>query len=58
MLNKKTNHTHKEELGCVPGPHLKRYKKTSKLAQKYNTRHTFYQSKLNRHLDTQGWNQI
>ena len=33
MPNKKTNHNHKEDLGCVPGLLLKRYHKTSKLVQ-------------------------
>ena len=29
MSNKKTNHNHKEDLGCIPGLLLKRYHKTS-----------------------------
>ena len=29
MPNKKTNHIHIEDLGCVPGPLLERYHKTS-----------------------------
>ena len=33
MPNKKTNHNHKEDLGCVPGLLLKWYHKTSKLVQ-------------------------
>ena len=33
MPNKKTNHNHKGDLGCVPGQFLKCYHKTSKLVQ-------------------------
>ena len=33
MPNKKAKHNHKEDLGCVPGPHLKRCHKTSELVQ-------------------------
>ena len=29
MSNKKTNHNHIGDLGCVPGPLLERYHKTS-----------------------------
>ena len=29
MPNKKTNHNHREDLGCVPGPLLECYHKTS-----------------------------
>ena len=31
--NKKTNHNHKEDLGCIPRLLLKRYHKTSELVQ-------------------------
>ena len=41
MSNKKTNHKDKEELGCVLGRIFKRYHKTSKLVQKYDTQHAF-----------------
>ena len=33
MSNKKTNHNHKGDLGCVLGLLLKHYHKTSKLVQ-------------------------
>ena len=33
MSNKKTNHNHKGDLGCIPGLLLKRYHKTLKLVQ-------------------------
>ena len=33
MPNMKTNHNHKEDLGCVLGLLLKRHHKTSKLIQ-------------------------
>ena len=33
MSNKKTNHNHEEDLGCVLGLLLKCYHKTSKLVQ-------------------------
>ena len=32
MPNKKTNHNHNEDLGCIPGLLLKRYHKTSKVS--------------------------
>ena len=32
MPNKKSNHIHKGELGCVPGLLLKRYHKTIKVS--------------------------
>ena len=58
MPKKKSNHNGKGMLGCVPGLPLKRYHKTLKLTQKYSTRHVFYHSKSNKHIGTQGWNQI
>ena len=33
MLNKKTNHNHKEDLRCIPGLLPKCYHKTSKLVE-------------------------
>ena len=33
MLNKKIDHNHEEDLGCVHGLLLKHYHKTSKLVQ-------------------------
>ena len=53
MSNKKSNHNHKGGLGCVLGLLLKRYHKTSKLAQEYDTQHAFRQNKLDKHLGTQ-----
>ena len=33
MPNKKAKHNHKEDLGCVPGSHLKRCHETLELVQ-------------------------
>ena len=45
---KKTNHNHKEDLGCVPGLLLKHYHKTS-MVRLENKTHVFYPSLLIKH---------